>query len=158
MPPIKREMYAKSETYMALNKRSDELKEENDCAVKTLAVVAGISYDAARDMLAAKGRKARRGTIRIDLYDSVKELGFTSERISPQDFIKLYPSPHCKVLKSVTTHHMDRFPAAWRDGHTYIVHTKGHVLAVVDGKNHDWTRGSAKRVWKIERITKKETL
>lgn len=156
MPRIKRELINKSQTYLELNRRSDEIKEQNDCTVKAISIVCGISYDQARIECSKHGRRDRRGMSRLELYKLVERMGFKWERVLPNDFIARYPSPHCNVLKNVTTHHMDRFKNAWVDGHTYMVHTRNHVLAVVNGTNHDWTRGSAKRVEYITRITKKE--
>ena len=58
------------------------------------------------------------------------------------------------MLKGVTTHHMDRFNKVWADGNTYMVRIEGHILTVVNGVSHDWTRGRAKRVTNIWKIVK----
>ena len=106
-------------------------------------------------MMAEQGRRSRRGTQWEIMWEVLDQLGYATRTVSPQHFISRYPGSHARVLRSVTTHHPDRFPAVWRDGKSYIFNTRAHVLAVVDGVNHDWTRGRAKRVLRIWEIVKK---
>ena len=67
--------------------------------------------------------------------------------------IARYPGAH-KALRNVTTHHPERFSDVWRDGKTYLMYTRGHVLAIVNGVNHDWTRGRAKRCKALYEVVK----
>jgi len=127
--------------------------EHNDCAVVAVAAACGVTYDAAHAMLAKVGRKNRHGTYPRHTHAAVFQFGFTLTRVSAFDFISRYPKAH-QVLRSVTTHHPDRFKSVWQDGETYIIHTRSHVLAVRNGVNVDWTRGRAKRAVDIYRVTK----
>jgi hypothetical protein len=156
MPRIKRELHPATDKFNELRHKATVHNESNDCAVKALAIVTDADYSLVRNLLALRGRKPRRGTNRYESWQVLEELGFTSVVVPTQQFIDKYPSPHCKVLKNVTTHHPDRFPDVWRDGNTYLLYSRGHVGALVNGENHDWTRGSAKRVYMIRRIIKKE--
>ena len=62
-----------------------------------------------------------------------------SEPIDQRTITSRYPGKHSAKV-CVTSHQPDRFPAAWKDGKTYLMLTKGHILAVVNGTCHDWSR------------------
>ena len=127
--------------------------ETNDCAVVALALVASVPYSVAHNALKDAGRKDRKGTFRSEQFAALKALGFDGEIIPSEDFISRYPGNH-KNLKSVTTHHMDRFNKVWEDGKNYLIFTERHVGAVIDGVNHDWTKNKSRRVWSIVEIVK----
>lgn len=129
--------------------------ERADCAVVAVAAACEVSYDEAHAALAAQGRKPRHGTYYQQTHNAIKALGFTLVRIPPEHFIQQYPKAH-QVLRSVTTHHPDRFARVWRDGHTYLVHVARHVLTVRNGVNMDWSRGRAKRAIAIYRIVRND--
>lgn len=139
---------AKADLYRELNAKSFDSR---DCAVIAIAAVTGLSYEAAHTLARAHGRKNRGGMRNAQIIAALAAAGKTVVELSPLNFIKKYPRSH-QILKSVTTHHPDRFPDAWKDGNTYLVFTRGHVLAVVNGVNCDWTRGRAKRVCWIYRV------
>jgi len=126
--------------------------ENNDCVVMAIALACNIPYSAVHQALNAQGRKNGKGTWGYQWTKALKELGIETEIVKPSDFIKQYPKGHRDKLKNVTTHHMDRFPNVWKDGHNYLLHTRQHMGAVVDGVNHDWTKGRACRVDMIYRI------
>jgi len=119
--------------------------ETNDCSVKAIALAAGVSYNVARDEMAKQGRKPRAGARTHQITSALKALGKQAATVHPANFIKQYPGAH-KNLRNVTTHHPQRFNKVWADGKTYLLYTPTHVLAVVNGVNHDWTVGRAKRV------------
>jgi hypothetical protein len=102
-------------------------------------------------MLAQRGRKNGKGAYTHDIVNSLKAMGKTVKMVDPRSFIDCYPKAH-RVLKSVTSHHMDRFNKVWSNGKTYLCFTTNHVFAVVDGVNHDWTRGRAMQVVLIYEI------
>lgn len=139
---------AKSDLYRDLNSKSFD---RNDCAVIAIAAATGLSYEAAHSLAKAAGRKNGRGIRQAQTMAALAAAGKTTVELEPLDFIKKYPRPH-QILKSVTTHHPDRFPDVWKDGNTYLLFTRGHVLAVVNGVNCDWTRGRAKRIRWIYRV------
>jgi hypothetical protein len=125
--------------------------ETNDCSVKAVALAAGVSYKVARDELANKGRKPRKGAYTNQIHGSLMVLGKAVRRVEPEYFIHQYPGAH-KNLRNVTTHQPQRFNKVWADGKTYLLYTPRHVLVVVNGVNHDWTVGKAKRVTSIYEV------
>ena len=142
-----------TDIYKKISTETKKADEGNDCSVKALALVTGQKYAVAQKALAKKGRKKGEGIESVHIVDAVKEAGFTVKEVGSSHFIEQYPGVHVN-LKNVTTHHPDRFPRAWADGHTYLAFTAGHALAIIDGYNHDHTRGSAKRVIRIYRVEK----
>lgn len=126
--------------------------ERGDCAVRAIAAATNTPYEKVHAMMAEMGRRNKRGTPWQIIWDTLNALGFVHVRRASSEFIRQYPGSHATALKSVTTHHPDRFPAVWQNGKAYIFHTTRHVAAVVNGVNHDWTRGRACRVrtiWEI---------
>jgi hypothetical protein len=148
--------FEQSAEYRALNNESLARGERRDCTVIAVAVVCSVPYDVAHSALTAAGRRAKRGTHFAVTRSAIEALGYKVEEVPLQYFIGQYPKPHRSVLKSVTSHHPDRFPQAWADGKTYLLRCAGHVLAVVNGVNMDWSRGKALRVHTVMKVTKKE--
>lgn len=135
----------RSEVYAAHLAQGRDMLERNDCAVRAVAAATGRGYDEVHAMFKAEGRRDAARTPNSMIWAVLKQLGFRTERRVDRDFIVQYPGSHATALKSVTTHHPDRFPAVWQDGKTYLMFTPGHILAIVNGTNHDWTRGRALR-------------
>lgn len=128
--------------------------ETNDCTVKGVALVTGVSYADAHAALAKHGRQNRKGCYMGVQRAALRDLGFVMMQVDVRSrFINNYPGVHSK-LKGATTHHMKRFNKVWADGNTYLVYTRGHVAAVVNGVNLDWTVGRAKRVVAVYQIIK----
>lgn len=149
MARIKQTEYADS--YVEIRKQAKGFMEKADCAVVAVAAVTGLSYAEAHALTKKNGRKEKHGMSTAGILASVREAGKETKRVAAGDFIKLYPKAH-QILKSVTTHHPDRFPEVWKDGNTYLMFTATHVLAIVDGLNCDWTRGRALRAMAIYKI------
>ena len=140
-----------SDKYASIRKEqmSLGLRETNDCAVVAVAAIMDVSYEVAHATLKSFGRKDRRGTNTSITLSAIEHLGGTiSPRIDVttkayKDIIASYPAPH-NNLASITTHHPERFAKVWPQGR-FLMRTRGHILAIVDGKNCDWTKGKAKR-------------
>lgn len=161
MPRINRQLYARTETYMEAIAEANKLGEDNDCFARAIWLTTGkcVPYQHVIELLALEGRRPRRGTFNMQALPVLGKLGFkVGEEVWRQQlrerFISRYPRPHGAVLKSVTTHHFDRFNDVWADGNNYIVFTKGHAAAVIDGVLHDHNRGRACRVRSIWHIVK----
>ena len=146
--------YPKTDRFKELEAATKAAGEKDDCGVKALAIVCNISYKKALDVLTKIGRQPKSGTAFFDMLEAIKELGFKSEQMEEQYFISDYPKPHAGILKNITTNHPDRFPATWVDGATYLLMCNNHILAVVDGVTHDWTRGRKKHAHSIYQIKK----
>ena len=128
--------------------------ETNDCAVRAVTAATGETYEKVHAIMAQLGRKTRRGTSMEIIQTAVRLLGYAMISVTSHDFLSKYPSPHCNVLRNVTTHHPERFNRVWADGQTYLLRTARHILCVKNGRNVDWTKGSAKRVLCLYRVTK----
>ncbi len=141
-----------SEVYAAHLTQGRDMGERNDCAVRAVAAATGRPYDEVHAMFKAEGRRDGARTFCNITWAVLKQLGFKAEIRNPRDTIAQYPGSHARVLRSVTTHHPDRFNKVWANGKTYLLFTPGHVLAVVNGVNHDWTRGRALRVERMYEV------
>lgn len=126
--------------FLNLQQVSRSMGEDNDCAVKAVAIVTGLSYAEAHKRLAAKGRKARHGTPMHMILAAVREAGKNITTVQQTSITHLYPGKHASKLH-VTSYQPARFPKAWKNGKTYLMLTRGHILAVVDGTVHDWSIG-----------------
>ena len=138
--------------FTELQAAANSVNENNDCAIKAVAIACNADYHAVRDMMNQMGRKTGKGTEWSIINDTIDRLGYDKVKVDPATIIAKYPKGHRDVLKSVTTHHPDRFRDVWADGKTYLMYTRGHVLTIVNGVNHDWTRGTARRcycLWEI---------
>lgn len=157
MPKIAK--VGKSELYNAHLEQRSEMRERGDCAVRAIAALTETPYERVHAMMAAQGRKHGKGTPWDIIWSTLTALGYKRIQREPLDFVHRYPGSHASALRSVTTHHPDRFPAVWQDGKRYLMATPRHVLAIINGVNHDWTRGKAcraKAIWEIVPATSTE--
>jgi hypothetical protein len=133
---------------------SNAMNETKDCSVKAVALACGVEYEVAHRELASNGRVNGRGAYTNQILKAIAGLGFKAEHQNHWNFIDKYPKGHRDVLRNVTTHHPARFNNVWADGNTYVMFTKGHVLTIINGVNHDWTNGRPVRATSIYKITK----
>jgi len=150
--------------YAALDSASNDRSEKNDCAVKAVAAATGESYTTVHDMMMLLGRVDGKGTCTAIIHKAIRKLGYkcvdsdgetvdaySCEPFATEYFTDQYPGAG-KKLKSVTTHHPDRYPncPVWK-GRTFLMLTAGgrHIVCIRDGVNIDWTRGKAQRAVKI---------
>lgn len=154
MARIKKECRSQSDVYKSINSVSKELGEKQDCTVIALTIASGLTYEVVHAMLKNAGRKERGGfRLRYKLDNILPQIGIKATKVDQRTIIDQYPGCH-KNLKSITSHHPDRFNAVWPEG-TYLMFTDGHVLAIKDGVNHDWSKGRALRceaLYKIESL------
>lgn len=151
MPAIKRVSF--TNIFSQLNSISYSEGETNDCSVKAVALVVGCTYAAAKAALAARGRKDRKGAYTSDILAAIRSFGKTTLCISSREIMSRYPEPHRSVLKNITTHHPRRFNKVWPKG-AYLLFSKRHVSACINGELHDWAVNSAKRVVAIYEVNK----
>jgi hypothetical protein len=150
MPKIKSVAY--TTTFNQLNEESHSMGETNDCGVKAVALVANVSYNTAHAALAARGRKNGKGTMTADIHRAlIIDFNVKIEQVNAREIIATYPMPHCEKATCLTTHHPRRFAKAWPKG-KFLLYTKRHVAAVIDGELHDWTVNTAKRVTHIYKV------
>lgn len=127
--------------------------ENNDCTVVAFAAATGCGYDVAHETLERLGRKRGRGFHTFQMVEAARKMGFKVENVPMNEMIQQYPGVH-KGLRSVTSHHPDRFNKVWADGRNYWLRSNGHVLAIVNGVTIDWSRGKALRGKTLYRLTK----
>lgn len=152
MAKINNQSLPRTNAFTKLQAETSAAQETNDCAVKAIALVCGVSYEVAHAACESKGRKARKGMQTYDILRTLSSLNKHFSKVNVQSrFVQNYPGAH-KNLQSVTTHHPDRFNKVWADGKTYLMFVNGHVLAVINGTNHDWTRGKARRAVAVYEI------
>ena len=137
-------MTNKTDLFTSLHKESICFGETKDCAVKAVAIVLNITYADAHARLKARGRKNGCGTSTLMIHEVIRAAGKQLQWTPQESITAKYPGKHSQK-KIVTTNQPDRFHKAWADGKTYLMYTPGHVLAVVNGVNHDWTRGKSKQ-------------
>lgn len=132
--------------YIDAKNEADKRGERNDCAVKALAIAAGMPYGVAHLLFKKYGRKDRRGTRRYITKLVVNYLkehhGFTS--IPLRDPRKADGSRF--TMKTIGQRY-------YRG--RYLVFVSGHVAAMIDGKIEDWTEGRRHRVteiWSLEQV------
>ncbi len=121
-----------------LQAQSVFFNENNDCAVKAVAVVCGVSYLDALLALKKLGRKHRCGTYREQTLGAVKSFGFTPKR--DLNFVSdRIDELHARnyVVKNLTTRQLTMFPSLVGEG-TWLIFTNGHVSAIKDGIVHCW--------------------
>lgn len=154
MPSLKINSQIATESYSEL-RSSEHQHETNDCSVIALTKACGVDYAAAHRACSLYGRKERRGLNLAGIERAAQTLGFKLTTVSAQSFISRYPKGH-QILRSVTTHHPHRFNKVWADGKNYLIWTRGHIAAVINGVNTDWVRKHSKRVLGIFEVTKQE--
>lgn len=125
--------------------------ERNDCTVKAVALVTGASYEKAREVLKALGRRDRKGTTSSVFMAAVRVLGKDFRRVESREITSTYPSPH-DTLQHVTSHHPRRFNKVWDKSKTYIMASSTHAFAVVGGETKDWSVNRSLRATAIYEI------
>lgn len=126
-----------SKKFEELQEVSKSIEETKDCAVKAVAAVTGLAYLVVHSAMCRHGRRPKSCTPNRITYEVLKHLGFKNK-----DVTRYYKSKTVRTLEREMKH---------RRG-TYLVWTKGHILAVVKGKVCDWTEGRLHRVIRIERV------
>jgi hypothetical protein len=119
-----------------IQKDSNSLDEKNDCAVKAVAIVANHPYKYTHRLFAAAGRKSKRATSFYITQKVLKSLGCHIKRTTR--------------FNARTVRTLERqLPTKGR----FLIRTKDHILAVIDGKIIDWTKGRLHRVCYIYEVS-----
>jgi hypothetical protein len=121
---------------MSKEKSLLEAGERRDCAVYTLAAVAGIPYADAHAALKAAGRRSKCRTKTRVMQAALLACGLRVER-------RMYP----RAQRRLVLDHVRPLGA-------FVARSTGHLFAVVDGKVHDcWPsqspRAALREVWEL---------
>jgi len=122
-------------SYASCHAISKSLNETKDCTVKALAITAGIDYNQARMIMRMVGRKPGKGLRTKSTRDTIKTM-----QLAVRVTGRIVDSP-C-FPEGLT---MNTVGERYSTGR-YLVFTRGHVAALVDGKVEDWTDGRRNRV------------
>ena len=107
MPSIKKDLYAKTDRFNAIDAETAAFNENNDCAVKAVALVCDVTYADAHAKLKELGREDGEPTTREATEAALNAFGFKLIEVDPAAYIADYPGVH-KGLRNVTSHHPDR--------------------------------------------------
>ncbi len=145
MPRAKSTTVGQSQKYLEIQSSRAQagFRENNDCAVVAIAAATGVPYAAAHAALKAAGRKDCRGTFIHQTQKALLALGFRMINVPMSSVIATFPSPH-NNLKTITSHHPERFAKVWPRG-AFMLRSRRHILAIVDGVNCDWSKGRSLR-------------
>lgn len=105
--------------YIDLKKFRTVKGEKDDCGVTSLAVATGMGYTKAWQALRSLGRAKGTGTLNTMITKAASMLGFKANELQIRGTLTL--------AKFIKLHNRGR----------YIVYTKDHAVAVVDGKMFD---------------------
>ena len=110
--------------------------ERNDCSVRAFSIAACVSYEEAYRLFAEQGREPRRGTLDVVTRAVITNNVPTSRELSQAE-LKSVKEPRLTIPK---------FAQKYNKGH-FIVHSRNHALAIVDGVIHDWKLRPRTKVW-----------
>ena len=117
---------------------SSKMGERNDCVVIALSITSGKSYEEIHEILKKYGRKDRRGTYFGTIRKAVLE-------VNPNAVFDQVTKPGGGKYTSRT------IGKVLTEGN-YIVFTRGHAAALVDGVIEDWSADRCKRINKIIKL------
>jgi len=125
---------------------SEAMGETDDCAVISVAIVGGLTYKDAHNLLERAGRKPRESTDIDQAHQSLKLLN-----IKTRDVTKQYRD----TLGAKTIRTLSRVMAD-RKG-VYLALTHDHSMAIKDGVVHDWCDGGLYRIVRVLKLRKGNT-
>ena len=122
--------------YKELAAAAKAMGEDKDCAVRAITALSDSSYITVHGLCEFLGRKKGKGTSYNIIWAAANALG-----------LKVMETARF-TAKTVTTLEK-QLPKKGK----FLVSTRGHILAAVDGKIIDWTQGRRHRVLKVWEIT-----
>lgn len=114
------------------------MNERSDCSIRAAATAGCIDYALVHEVFTKHGRKARHATLFSTSRAAIAELfsveprRYAYERVTLSEFIRRNPQGH------------------------FIVHVRGHALAICDSVIHDWKespRRIVKCFWRLDTVT-----
>lgn len=113
--------------------------ENNDCTVRALATVTGISYAEAHDDLKERGRRHGHRFEASILNRAIKDRGFTVLNIT--DKVK---------RKTTTVGGLEKLLKQQLNHHPIMAYVREHVLGAIEGQLADWTAGQRRH--RLQRV------
>lgn len=118
-------------TYDSVKKVADDIGEHNDCAVKAVCLATRTPYERVHQLFLDAGRRFRGRTKDEYTYTVLSTLG-----------VHLMEIPHVPN----TVRECER---ELRFSNNYLIWTRGHILAMINGTVQDWTNGRRHRPKKV---------
>ncbi|NDE18521.1 hypothetical protein EBZ80_26805, partial [bacterium] len=69
--------------FTELQAAANSVNENNDCAVKAVAIACNADYHTVRDMMSQMGRKTGKGTEWSIINDTIDRLGYDKVKVDP---------------------------------------------------------------------------
>jgi len=125
-----------------------DFQEDNDCSVVAIAIACGVNYTKVHQMFADVGRSHRGPAGTHSIIEILTRLEQTNLEIFSQERLK---NMKTKIGRGLTSNNIVEALPKGR----FIIETKGHVAALVDGEIKDWTIKRRFRVTGIIKIPDK---
>ncbi len=147
--------------------KAKELNENNDCSVKAIAILTGLSYSTVHAAFQAAGRKSRAVTAQYITNQAVQSLGYKLVSLGNmsfrgcgrpkwvQDIMSRYPKWYRP--ERLTTYQIKKFPQAWAHLPPLLIHVDSHHAAFKDGVVQDWSATKSNRILKMYMVEKTAT-
>ena len=140
------------EKYHIAKGKSREIGEHSDCSVVAFSIVTGISYTEMHQIFNFAGRPDRNRTpwaTTDKVVEHLKNNGYTIESSQPRRIYERYGREIHGRYSLLT------IGKILPKGH-YVVHVRGHALALIDGEVQDWSTDSKRLVNEVLLITPPE--
>lgn len=137
-------------TYEQISRIAKQLGETNDCVVRSVALVTGLSYETVHQALETAGRAHRDGTEKFRTRKALKALGFRVLRAYSKERLGLEVG-----TRHPTTGHALENPEAWEHLPNLLLFTPRHAAAFVQGRVEDWTKDEhapVQEAWELARV------
>ena len=128
--------------YEELARNGIKYFDRNFCTVIALATVCDLSYRRAYKKLEREGRKKGRGTYPFEYHQAIKKQGYRIDRV---DFRKDGVRTLAQAQKKYTSG-------------KYLVETRKHISAIVNGDLNDWTNPEKTKRFKKKQRSRREVV
>ena len=128
-------------TYNQCKEIAKSMDESKDCTVKALAITTGISYPEAHKVMRMMGRKPNRG-----LKGRPPRAIIATMQLACRLAGRIVGTPQFPERLTMNT-----VGERYSEG-TWLVFTRGHVVALVNGSVQDWSEGRRKQVKFLFRV------
>lgn len=126
--------------YSKAKSQSMRLNDKNNCAVIAVTVITGKHYDDVYDVFRYFGRRHGKGVCQYTTYAVLRFLGYNLERVE-------------RMPKTV-----NQCGNKLSKNKSYLIRTRGHILAMKAGVIHDWTKGTRRIPISIFRVVRKRKI
>ena len=127
--------------YNSIDAESARYGERNDCVVKALTAISELPYGTVHEVCRLAGRKRGRG---MHMYKWLPLIDTVGCKVTGKKYEPKKPDGSGYTMKTILK--------GLHPNKKYLVHVRGHVAAVVNGKIVDWSAGRQHRVKTVYEI------